>query len=404
MAIAGLRGSGSFGADERPTDYREYILWSEPNGTAPLQALISKMGSQKTSDPEFSWWEEKLQHTRLQLSAAATVGATSITVEAEDLTQGLSGARNLVPGDVLSVESASGIWTGELLMVSASPSSDTSVSVIRGHAGSTPAAIADETYLTRIGNAHAEGTLAPPSTTRNPTKLFNYCQIFKKTYMITETTKAISNLRTGDALKNDKKRKLFEVMSEMEMSFMYGRRHEGLGANNQPLRSTGGLLSFLTTNRVQFGTGGIAWTEDNFIDFLANMFNYESNGAGNERLAFCGNQALTAINKLARDNNNTRINFEGTITVYGMELTKFVIPQGTIYLRTHPLFNTHPVLTKALVAINPKGIIERPLRPLKLKENTQPNDADYESGHWIAETGLEVQFEETMCYAGNVGG
>ena len=403
-AIAGLRGSGDFGADERPTDFREYILWAEPNGMAPLNALMSKMGSEAASDPEFSWWEEKLQNPRLQVNGALAVGATTAVVDAEDLSAGKHGALSLVAGDVLAVESANGIWVGELLVVSANPTVDTQFTVSRGHAGSTAAAIADNAWLTRIGNVHSEGSLAPKASTRNPTKLRNYCQIFKKAYEITETTKAIKGIRTGDPLKNDKKRKLFEIMAEMEMSMLYGRAHEATGANGKPQRSTGGLLSFITTNRTEFGGGGTAWTEDNLIDFFASVFNYDAMGAGNERLAFCGNAALTSINKLARGSSSTRINFEGTVKAYGMELTKWVLPQGTYYLRTHPLFNVHPVLTKSLVAINPKGIKERPLRKLKLKENTQPRDADYESGYWIAETGLEVNFEETMAYGGNLGG
>ncbi len=42
-AVAGLRGSGDFATDERPKDFREYILWRNPNGNAPLTALLSKM-------------------------------------------------------------------------------------------------------------------------------------------------------------------------------------------------------------------------------------------------------------------------------------------------------------------------------------------------------------------------
>lgn len=404
-AIAGLRGSGSFGADERPTDFREYILWSNPNGETPLQALMSKMGSESASDPEFSWWEEKLGHVRMQLNGAVADGvATAFTVDAEDLAAGKWGALNCVKGDLLAVESANGIWTGEIVRVTADPTVDTGLTVARGHAGSAAAAIGDNVWLTRIGNVHSEGSLAPSAVTRNPTKLRNYCQIFKKTYQITETQKAISNMRTGNTKDNDKKRKLHALMVDMEMAFLYGRAFEDVGANGQPERSTGGLLSFLTTNRTEFGAGGAAWNEDNLIDFFAQMFNYDGQGAGNERIGLVGNSGLTAINKLARNSNSTRINFEGTVKTYGMELTKWVLPQGTIYLRTHPLFNVHPVLTKACVAINPKGIKERPLRKLKLNENTQPNNADYEEGYWIAETGLEVNHEETMAYGGNLGG
>ena len=98
-AIAGLRGTGDWGTDERPKNFREYILWRDPNGMAPLTALLSKMGSETTDDPEFSWWEEQQQLVRVQ-SDATGASATSTTL-------GLTaGGLDLVPGDLLLVEKA----------------------------------------------------------------------------------------------------------------------------------------------------------------------------------------------------------------------------------------------------------------------------------------------------------
>jgi hypothetical protein len=284
--------------------------------------------------------------------------------------------------------------------------SDTALTIKRGFAGTTAAAIADNAYLTKIGNAFAEGTLSPKATTRNPTKLKNFCQIFKTTYEITETAK-VTKSRTGPVLEKDKKRKMFDIMRDMEMASIYGRPSETLGENKKPLRTTAGLLNFITTHRTNFGSGGgkVAWNEDNLIDFFSQVVDYDGMGAGNQRLAFVGNTGLTAINKLARNSNSTRINFEKQVAVvYGMNFTKWVLPQGEIYFKTHPLFNIHPELSKAMMVINPKGIKERPLRKLKFKDNVQAPDADYQKGQWIAETGFEVNHEETMAFAGNLGG
>lgn len=404
--IAGLRGSGNWGTDERPKSFREGILWADPNGEAPLQALLSQMGTQSVGDPEFSWWEETLQHARVKVTTAANASIATLVVAADDQPAGISGALSFVSGDLLISETAGGIFTGEIMKVTEDPTTDTGLKVSRGYGGTTAAAIAQDAYLTKIGDVFSEGSLAPKSTTRNPTKLRNYCQIFKKTYTITETAKAIQGIRTGNTLANDKKRKLFEFNRDMEMAMLYGVASEGVGSNGQPERTTGGILSFLTTNRTNFGSGGgnVAWSEDNVIDFFASMFDWNGEGAGNERIGFCGNGALTALNKLARNSASTRINFEGSVKYYGMELQKWVLPQGTVYFRTHPLFNIHPQLTKAMVAINPAGISERALRPVKHKGNIQENDADYEKGMWIAETGIEVHHEKTMAYAGNMGG
>ena len=52
-AIAGLRGTGDWATDERPKNFREMILWRNPNGSAPLTALLSKMASDKKLSVHF---------------------------------------------------------------------------------------------------------------------------------------------------------------------------------------------------------------------------------------------------------------------------------------------------------------------------------------------------------------
>lgn len=399
-SIAGLRGTGDWGPDERPKNFREMILWLEPNGESPIQALLNKMGSEKTDDPEFSWWEEALTHQRVATSALVAAASTNLVVTKDAL--------SFVQGDILIVESAGGMWVNELVYVTANPTVDTALTVSRAFAGTVAADIASGAFLTKIGNAFAEGTLAPKATTRNPTKFTNYCQIFKHTYEITGTAE-VTKSRTGPVLEMDKKRKLFDLNRDMEMASIYGKASESVGSNGKPMRTTGGLLSYIKTNRATFaatdGGGKIAWNEDNLINFFAQVFNYNGQGAGNQRLAFVGNTALTEINKLARNSNSTRINFDKQITaVYGMNFTRWVLPQGEIFFKTHPLFNIHPELTKAMMVINPRGIKERPLRAMNFKDNIQAPDSDSKKGQWLAEVGYEFNHEETMAFAANLGG
>lgn len=395
--IAGLRGTGDWGNQERPTDFRETILWLEPNGQAPLQALMSKMSSQPTTDPEFSWWEEKLTHNRLEVKTEAAAGVTTLAVDTDQ-------AWACVKGDILMVESVGGLWANEILKVVEDPTAGNALKVARGFAGTTAAVIPAGTFIIAIGTSFAEGSLAPKSATRNPVKLNNYCQIFKKSYEITKTADA-TKARTGSALANDKKRRMFDYYRDVEMAFIYGRKSETVGENGKPERTTGGLLNFITTNRTQFG-GGVGQTElteDSLIDFFASVFNYDGQGAGNQRIAFVGNTALTKINKLARDSQSTRINFDKQVTqVYGMNFTRWVLPQGEIFFKTHPLFNVHPELSKAMMVLNPKGIKERVLRATKPENDIQQVGQDSIKGQWIGEFGLEVNHEETMAFAGGI--
>lgn len=407
MALAGLRGTGDWGTDERPKNFRETILWLNPNGDSPLTALLSKAGKESVNDPEFAWWEESNGLVRIETNDTTdTLGTnTSFTMYGAGLgtNSDSSGALAFVKGDLLLVESNTG--QGEILQVSADPTVDTTLAVTRGVAGSTAAAIPTGTYLTKIGNAFGEGTAAPTATYKNPTKHKNYCQIFKTSYEITKTA-IKTRIRTGDPLKNDKKRKMFAHSRDMELAFLFGRAYETTASNGKPLRFTGGLNNFITTNRTAFSgtTGALGWNTDNVLDILSQPFTYNGEGSGDERIAFCGNGFLTKLNQLVKDDASSRINFEGTVSLYGMNLRKVITPQGTIYFRTHPLFNIHPVFKLSAMIINGAGLKYRYMRDTNFEDNIQTPGSDYLQGQWLSECGLELHHETTFQYLGKAGG
>ena len=49
----GMRGTGDWATDQRPKNWRETILFLYPNGKMPLTAIMSKMKSEKTDDPQY---------------------------------------------------------------------------------------------------------------------------------------------------------------------------------------------------------------------------------------------------------------------------------------------------------------------------------------------------------------
>lgn len=392
-AVAGLRGTGDWGTDERPKNFREMILWRNPNGSAPLTALLSKMSSEKTDDPEFAWWEEELKPIRLQVNGVMnTTTTTSIVVQAESAT--LSGALNLVAGDVLQIERGAEVSTDyEIVRVNA-VASDTSFDVIRAQAGTTAQTIPDASFITKIGNVYAEGSSSPTVSFRNPTKNLNYAQIFKTAYEITNTAK-LTNARTGDPLKNDKKRKMFDHSVALEYAFIFGRSLETTGSNGKPLRFTGGLRKFITSNVTFYTTTP---TETTFLNAVQPMFDFDG-GGGNTRIAFCGNGALTSLNKLAKSGMQVRV--DEVVKLYGMSLQRWILPQGELLLRTHPLFNAHGRYTYSMLFVDPSAIKYRYIRDTVMQDNIQSPDADEQKGQWLTEAGLEVHHQRTMAYLGN---
>lgn len=394
--FAGLRGSGSFGTDERPKNFREMILWMSPNGSAPLFALTSKAKTEGVDDPEYSWWEETNTICRLKVNGALDNNPATVNVVVDE------GALQLIPGDVLYVEPATQLATitEEYLRV-VSVQSDTQFTVQRAAAGSTIANIANDLFLSRVGNAQSEGNLSVASSSTNPTKYGNYCQIFKTPYQITKTALA-TKFRTGDPEKNEQKRKSFQHSEKIEQALLWGKAYETVDATNgnMPIRYTMGLRHFIQSHRTVFTADP---TEQAFLDAIYPVFDYEAGGAGDERLVLMGNKAMNTLNLLASGGSSSRVRFDKVVEFYGMKLQRWIIPQGTLYIKSHPLMNVHPVYQSSMFVVNPSGIIYRPLkgRDTKLEKDIQPPDADYKKAQWLTEAGFEFHFERTMAYIGD---
>jgi hypothetical protein len=343
--VAGLRGTGNWGTDERPKNFRESILFYQPNGNAPIFALTSKAGKKTVNDPEFSWWAESQNLMRLQVNGALSSSDTVVTVDSADPTTSTMGAlygtaTHLKPGDLLLVEPTAdnATFDHELIEVTA-VLSDTQFTVSRGAGGTTAASIGNDVYLTLIGSAYAEGTDAPQAVSRNPLKFYNYTQIFKDAYELTGTAEA-TDARTGDPWSNDKKRKHFDHSRDIEMGILFGRKAETTGANGKPKRFMGGLREFIpSTNVTVFSADATAAT---LSDALEPVFNFDL-GGGDTRIAFMGNAARTWIGRVIQSTTGIRMELGSKITQWGIDFQELILPMGRVLMKSHPLLSIHPL-------------------------------------------------------------
>lgn len=394
--FAGMRGTDSFGTDERPKNFREMILWMAPNGRAPLFALSARMKKEATNDPEFSWWEEVKDIGRVTLNEVGVSDESETTLTVAATAQG--DAFQFAPGDILQVELEDAGYTAELLKVT-SVTNATTIVVTREYAGTDgTVGIVNGTGLTRVGSVHEEGSGSPTVVSSNPTKFVNKTQIFKTPYELTGTASE-THFRTGDPLKNDQIRKSFTHSEKLEQAFFWGKVSEITGSGGQPERTMGGLRELVTSNETIFAADP---TMDTFIAAISPVFDYEAGGAGDERIVYCGNGALNYLNKLVSTESSTRVQYNGIIDIYGQRLFTFRIPQGTIALKSHPLMNIHPIYTNSMFVVNPQGLVYRPLknRDTKIQKNIQLPDADKKKDQWLTECSLELHYERTFAYIG----
>jgi hypothetical protein len=405
-AVAGLRGTGDWGTDERPKNFREGILRFNPNGTAPIFALSSKAGKRTTDDPEFAWWAEGNVLIRLQINGALAAGDTNIVVDSVDPTSTTLGANlgvatHLKNGDVLLVEplTDSATFNQELIRVQ-EVQSETTFTVTRGVGGTSAASIADNQFLTVISSAYAEGTGVPPAVSRNPIKYSNFIQIFKDTYELTGTADN-TKTRTNNNYSEDKKRKMFKHSSDIEWSMLFGRAAETTGENGKPLRYMGGIRSFVPTTNVTVFTSAV--TPSTFMDAIAPVFDFDT-GAGDSRIVFAGNQALIELSKIFA--NEVVFNVNNVVKQYGMDFQEFIMPNGRIMLRSHPLLSRHGLYKKSAFILDFDAIkfVTQKGRPEgKAKDDVQADDEDVRRGFWQSDASLEVDYGGlTMAYLGNI--
>ncbi len=406
-AVAGLRGTGDWGTDERPKNFRESILFYSPNGTAPIFALTSKAGKKSVNDPEFAWWAESNNLFRLQINGALGATDSTITVDSADPTSttmdALYGnATHLKPGDLLLVEKTDqATFDNELIQVETVLSA-TQFTATRGAGGTTGATIANDVFLTLIGSSYAEGSAAPSATSKNPIKFRNYIQIFKDSYEITGTADK-TNARTGSAWSNDKKRKMFKHSADIEWSMMFGRAYETTGDNGKPLRFMGGLREQIPSgNTTVFSTAVSAAT---FADAVSPVFNFDF-GAGDTRIGFMGNTARTEMGKVIQGTTGIKMELGNTIKMWGIDFQEFIMPMGRLLLKSHPLLSRHPRYTKSAFILDFSSVkyVTMTGRPDgKVKDDVQADDEDVRRGYIQSDCSIMVDGGGLSCaYLGNI--
>ena len=371
-AIQGLRGTGQFDSDFRPKNYRELFTLLEPNGNAPLNALLSMASSEGTDDPEFKNFRDELPERKLSINNGAGYNdsATDLVID--------SGADNLfaVAGTIV-VNSA----TNEVMRVSADAGS-TSLTVER-NIGGTSHSITDGDELFIAGSAYAEGAGSPTGVSFDATVASNFTQIFRTAFTVTETLRS-TNLRTGDKEDELATKALKLHMSDIERAMFFSRKHEKDATSANPTRFTGGLMNTIT-NVIDRSTNSNTMTEKQFDDALIeDIFAFGSK----QKIMFCGAKVAGHLQQFGKNRWQPTV-VEGT---YGVNLTQYSTFAGDLMVHLHPQFRQVPGMDNAAVILDFPYLSYRYLegRDTQLLRDRQANDADQVKHEYLTECGLEM--------------
>jgi len=381
-AIQGLRGTGQFDSDFRPKNYRELYTLLEPNGSAPLNALLSMTSSEATDDPEYRLFKDELPDRKLTVNGAiGNANGTSITVDA--------GNDNLfaVKGTML-VNAA----TGEVMRCTADATA-TGLTVER-NIGGTSHSIADDANLFISGSAFEEGATSPTAISFDASVDYNYTQIFRTSYGLSNTLSA-TNLRTGDKEDELATKALKLHMQDIERAMFFGKRHETNGTSSQPTRYTGGLVNNIT-NVIDRSSASSTMTEDQFDRYLIeSIFAFGSK----QKIAFVGAKTAGHLQKIGKNR------WQPTVIddTYGISISQYHTFAGDLMVHLHPQFRQIPGMDDAMIIIDFPHLKYRYLdgRDTQLLRDRQAPDADQVKHEYLTECGLEMTQSKTHTYIKN---
>jgi hypothetical protein len=394
----------------------------------PLTAIMSKMKSEKTDDPQYYWWTKLLPN-----QAAAVTGVyTDAALSSAYVSGGVAGSviyLKMLAANIIHFRAGHSV----LMRDASDPTLDTVGKVISVAANGVNSYLAVKlleaddnglAYLVQcdvvmvIGNMNAEGAAMPNAIAYDPTKLYNYTQIFRTPLSITRTARK-TKLRTGDQYKEAKREALELHGIEMEKAFLFGIPYEGTGDNGKPERMTEGLITHIRTNNSacvsDFQTDatyhGKNWLDDgggaDFIgEFLEILFRY----GRQEKLAICGSGALLGLNKLAEASSH--FTMTSATKSYGINVTEWLTPFGRVFLKTHPLFNVEATLRNSMVILEPENCVYRYIDDTQFygegdakqaAPGTNGGRIDGTQEEFLTECGLEYHHPYTAGFLNGIG-
>ena len=397
-----------------------------PNGTAPLTAILSKMGEEKVTDPKFHWW------TKLLPAQGGAVVAGEVYTDAAMATALVLNSDSAA-GTTLFVKVAAAVAAhfraGHQVMMR---DTDQYVADITARVDAVDVAGADsritiklleadtssDTYdlttcdrIVVMGNINPEGGSRPSSIAYDPTEWWNYTQIFRTPLEITRTARE-TKLRTADAYK-EAKRECLELHSiEMEKAFLWGYRSRNTGDNGKFERTTMGLVPAMLygsdgTNNVGVSSDyttdetydGLTWLqggEDWLDEKLEEIFRY----GRREKLAFCGSGAVLGINRLVKSAGMYTL--EKAEIGYGIKVMNWITPFGTISMVIHPLFSYEVTNRNSMVIFEPESLKFKYITDTMFRKAPPANESqvsiDGTTEEYLTEAGLEYHHPNGWGY------
>jgi hypothetical protein len=359
--VTGAQTTTSILSNQLAIDIGKTISLLEPD-VQVLTLLSREASTRETVATKFRWLEDEAKARFDTTSAAVTSSAVEVPVVHGTFFQQWDQVLNTRTGEQIRIDAVAG----------------NTATVTRG-IGSTATAMLEGDELYIIGTAQPENDTSKVARSKTPSLLENNTQIFRTPFEISDTAANVGYMVAPKEWDRLQRNGAIEHAKDIELALLFGRKSATTPGSTED-RTTGGVLSFITSN--QTDAGGTL-SEAEFNAFLLQVMRYNSRKMA---LGLCSGVGLAALNKFPASKQITK-NDESS---YGMNVTQYTSPFGTLKVVYHKLLEGAKY-GGYIITLDMEEVEYRPLsnRDTKLLPNRQPNDQDGRKDEFLTECGLK---------------
>lgn len=366
---------------ERLDSFNSKLFRSQLAGTAPIFALSSGSAQFQLTSKIHYWFMKQPYSSKLIASAAANNTATSITVDKGAVVEPSSVIMNTKTNEYMFVSAVSG----------------NTLTVVRGFAESTAAAVTQNDELLYLGTAKKEGSLAPNPKYRRGVPRMNYSQIFRNGWGTTRTAEHIKFI-TGNKVTENKEDAVSMHAQDIEMALLLGRKSLNQVDGSEVLSTMDGLTSIVKNNTALVA----AATLDSIQEWMYSNFETCPEGVPNERVVMTSLNVLYILNKLIREAGSSYYPIGTATKVYGLDVYALQLPgMQEVKILAHPLFSQTESLSKSMLIYHPGLIKIGYMTDAEIKDAT-PVGMDGQANVITSELTLEYADENTGGVLSNI--
>jgi hypothetical protein len=366
---------------ERLDSFNSKLFRSQLAGTAPIFALSSGSAQFQLTSKIHYWFMKQPYSSKLIASAAANNSATSITVDKGAVVEPSSVIMNTKTNEYMFVSAVSG----------------NTLTVVRGFAESTAAAVTQNDELLYLGTAKKEGSLAPNPKYRRGVPRMNYSQIFRNGWGTTRTAEYIKFI-TGNKATENKEDAVSMHAQDIEMALLLGRKSLNQVDGSEVLSTMDGLMSIVKNNTAL----AAAATLDSIQEWMYSNFETCPEGVSNERVVMTSLNVLYILNKLIREAGSSYYPIGTATKVYGLDVYALQLPgMQEVKILAHPLFSQTESLSKSMLIYHPGLIKIGYMTDAEIKDAT-PVGMDGQANVITSELTLEYADENTGGVLSNI--